>query len=155
MTNFVPGKRKYLICVDQQGHKLLSPIIENLVENNHSFELIFIGGNTQETNLKKWLAEQRMGSYLYAALNWEQLRILKKLAYEACYSEEESQFIGYGTQSINVFCCRCHGMTPVEVEEISGFVNAEIMCDHCRLLLSVSDHYSSLREAYLGYVAKI
>lgn len=141
----VPDKRKYLFCTDQIGLELLQPVIEWVKELMLPYEIVIEG----ERDLFEWLSPQKMGTYLYVSLEWSKLRTVKSLAEEIGYSVEEAQYIGYGDHRINVFCCRCHGLTEVDLGAM------EITCKHCRLLLEVSDHYSSLREAYLGYVAKL
>jgi dimethylamine monooxygenase subunit C len=161
-ATFIPGKRKYLFCADQKGMTILNPVIELVIQKNLSFELVFMGENHEQepppTDLPKWLNQQKMGSYLYLAGPWDMLKSIKRLAEEMGFSDEEAQFIGYGVQQMNVFCCRCHGITEMEIQEINQQekkMQPEIMCRHCDLLLAVSDHYSSLRDAYLGYVAKL
>lgn len=149
----IPSKRKYLFLADQQGMTILNPIIEQAIINNNSFEVVFLGGNIElefpRTDIIQWLINQKMGTYLYVALPWRELNPLKLMLEEVGYSEEEYHSFGYGDKPKNVFCCRCHGITEVANEEV------EISCPHCHLLLEVSEHYSSLRNAYLGYVAKL
>ncbi|MFC3884478.1 dimethylamine monooxygenase subunit DmmA family protein [Bacillus songklensis] len=161
-ATFISGKRKYLFCADQKGMSILTPIIERVIEEKLSFELLFMGENHEKelppADLSKWLSQQKMGSYLYLAGPWNMLKSIKRLAEEIGFSDEEAQFVGYGVQQMNVFCCRCHGITEMEIQETSQQekkIKPEIMCRHCDLLLVVSDHYSSLRDAYLGYVAKL
>ncbi|HLO11018.1 MAG TPA: dimethylamine monooxygenase subunit DmmA family protein [Pseudoneobacillus sp.] len=152
-ANFIQGKRKYLFLVDQIGIELLKPIIDHTIEKNNSFEAVFLGelieGETEKTNIEQWLSKQKMGTYLYVALPWNKLLETKRLIEKIGFTEEEVQCIGYGHKQIHVFCCRCHGITTV--------TNGEdfIPCQYCQLELEITDHYSSLRDAYLGYVAKL
>jgi dimethylamine monooxygenase subunit C len=141
----VPGRRKYLFYGDQTGMQLLQPMIAMVKEQMLTYELAFEG----KQDLAIWLGEQKMGSYLYVAAPWTNLTSLKLLAEHMGFSADEAQYIGYGERTINLFCCRCHGLTRI------GATVSEITCTHCELLLEVSDHYSSLREAYLGYVARL
>ncbi|MFP7298830.1 dimethylamine monooxygenase subunit DmmA family protein [Neobacillus niacini] len=140
----VPGKRKYLFYGDQIGMQLLRPVIAIAMEQKLNYELVLEG----EQDLAMWLGEQKMGSYLYVAAPWANLKSIKLFAEGIGFSAEEAKYVGYGERSINIFCCRCHGLT--EIVETA----AEIPCRHCKLLLEVSDHYSTLRGAYLGYVAR-
>jgi hypothetical protein len=142
---FVSGKRKYLFCADQSGMEILQPVIDLAVEKNAPYEIY-----SEEQPLFDWLSRQKMGCYLYIAVKWDKLHSLKKLTEEVGFSEEEAQYIGYGERLVNVFCCRCHGISKVILQE-----KLEIACNDCDLLLEVSDHYSSLKNAYLGYVAKL
>lgn len=151
--SFVPGKKKYLFCADLKGKVILQPIMEQVIDKNADFEFFFLENKQNSvptfTNLSKWLSGQRMGSYLYIAAPWSQFKFIKQLADEIGFSEEEAQFIGYGEKEKKVFCCRCHGITRLEVEQKELL---EVNCIHCDLLLEISNHYSRLRDAYLGYV---
>lgn len=146
---FIEGKRKYLFCVDQVGVKKLKPIIENVIEKNITFEMVFIGYKNV-TDMSKWFRSQKMGSYLYVSTAWHQLTVLKTLAEDSGFTEEEARYIGHGVRMIKIFCSRCHGITEKEESQQLQLV----VCKHCFLELSISDHFSSLRNAYLGYVAK-
>jgi dimethylamine monooxygenase subunit C len=141
----IPGKRKYLFYADQMGMEILQPVIRMVKEQKLTYELVFEG----DLDFSMWLGEQKMGSYLYVAAPWINLTSIKLLAEDIGFSAEDAQYIGYGERRINVFCCRCHGLTEIEGTAV------EITCRHCQLLLEVSDHYSSIREAYLGYVARL
>lgn len=148
---FVYCKRKYLFLADQQGMTLLSQMIEQAKIYNAPVEMVFLNkkDDFQHLNIALWLSQQMVGTYLYVSLPWNEINPIKRKIEEIGYSDEEYQFFGYGEKTKNVFCCRCHGVTVIENEI------AEIACHHCHLLLEVSDHYSSLRDAYLGYVAKL
>ncbi|MDR6125096.1 hypothetical protein QFZ87_004693 [Bacillus sp. SLBN-46] len=145
----VPGKPRYLFCGDEEGIKLLQLLIDVVKDRNISYEIQIVKDNWNNTLFSEWLSMQKMGSILYAAAEWTTLKTLKQLAEDAGFSEEEAQYIGYGKEQIKVFCCRCHGISVLEKGQ------PERNCDHCGLLLEVSDHYSKLRDAFLGYVAKL
>ncbi|MDQ0246861.1 hypothetical protein J2S09_004481 [Bacillus fengqiuensis] len=151
-ATFISGKQKYLFCTDQGGLAILNPIIELMADKELSFELVLMGEHSEQgpssKDLSEWLSQQKMGSYLYAAASWDKVINIRRLAEKIGFSDEEAQYIGYDTQPINVFCCRCHGINKMKEQ-------TEITCCHCGLLLIVSDHYSSLRDTYLGYVAKL
>lgn len=142
---FMPGRRKYLFCGDKQGLKKMQPLIEKVSKYNVPFEMCEV----DSAELASWLSRQKMGSYLYVSVSWNRLRELMVLAEDIGFTEEEAQYIGHGERIVSIFCCRCHGLTPVPVSAHS------IHCSHCQLMLTISDHYSSLRNAYLGYAAKI
>ncbi|WP_141395224.1 MULTISPECIES: dimethylamine monooxygenase subunit DmmA family protein [Bacillus] len=124
---------------------LLSPLHNQVVDA--TIEVISL----EDKELTRKLRNQKMGTFLYVATTWGNLSRVKRLAMEIGYTEEESHFIGYGEKRIQIFCCRCHGL--MKVNEVP--VNIEVTCIHCHLLLSVSDHYSKERDAFLGYVAKL
>lgn len=146
---FVTGKCHYLFCADEEGMKLLQPLIDVVKDGNISYEIQSIKDDWDPTHFSKWVSRQKMGCFLYAATAWNTLQKLKQMAEEVGFSEEEAQYIGCGKQQIKVFCCRCHGLSILEKGQ------PERTCDHCELLLEVSDHYSPLRDAFLGYVAKL
>ncbi|MGE6754083.1 dimethylamine monooxygenase subunit DmmA family protein [Rossellomorea sp. NPDC071047] len=145
---FVTSKRKYLFCCDQKGMKRLTPIINKVMEENVSFEVVFLG-EKEDTDISMWLRNQKMGTYLYIAMEWSKLEDFKHLAMEYGFSEEEMQFIGHGIRLIDVFCCKCHQKTKIDRGKLYKLMTT---CSHCHLKLSVSNHYSPLRGSFLGYV---
>lgn len=154
-ATFIGGKTKYLLCADKNGVTLLKPILDQIILTNQSMEFFFIGENAIDhpsiMDIKLWLSRQMMGSFLYLAFDREKLKSLKDLMKEIGFTEDEVQFIGYGIKRNSVFCCRCHWITEINNVELE----IQVICEKCNLLLSVSNHYSKLRDAYLGYVAKL
>lgn len=148
-VNFVPGKRKYIFCGDQQGIKLLSSVIERVKEEELLHEIFLIEVEAEWSELSKFLKGQKMGTYLYVAMSNDQLQQAKLVAEFIGFSDEEAQYIGYGEKIIRVYCCRCQG-----INETTNTVE-KMICRHCGLELSVSDHYSVFHNAVLGYVAKL
>ncbi|MCA1060677.1 hypothetical protein LCL96_17205 [Rossellomorea aquimaris] len=146
--SFVPSKRKYLFCGDQEGMERLSSVIEKVRKDHLPFESFMVNGK-QETDIARWMENQKMGSYLYIAMEWNRLTDVKKIAEECGFSEEEAQYIGHGERFINVYCFKCHQKMKVN----SGLIHSCTTCLQCHLVLSISDHYSSLHESYLGYAA--
>ncbi len=136
----------YLFCGDKEGINRLQPIINEVIDRNLPFESVEV----ESTELDTWLHRQKMGSYLYVSASWGQVRDIKVLAENIGFTEEEAQYIGRGERIMNVFCCRCHGLTPAQESKS----NRHISCSHCQLPLAISDHYSSLRDAFLGYAAE-
>jgi hypothetical protein len=148
---FVPNRRKYLFLADQQGMTIINPMIEQAKINNNPIEIVLFNkqNEIQHSEIAPWLSQQMMGTFLYVSLPWKEINSIKRKIEEIGYTEEEYQCFGYGEKPKNVFCCRCHGITVAADEK------AELACPHCHLLLEISDHYSSLRDAFLGYVAKL
>lgn len=143
---FVPGKRKYLFLGDEEGMKRLSPTIQRVKKDDYPNESVLLD-EKGATDISHWLEDQKMGSYLYIAMEWKKLTYFKKMAEAHGFSGEETQYIGHGVRFILVFCSKCHQKMEVNGEPISQITT----CPHCHLTLSVSTHYSSLHEAYLGY----
>jgi hypothetical protein len=144
-VELIQNKRKYLFCADHYGMKLLSDVMEQVKEK----EVFRFEEKRDWTKFMSFLDKQRMGSYVYVSLPENELFQARKLVEEAGFIDVESQFIGYGEKVISVFCCRCHGINGTEEDQV------EILCQHCGLELSISDHYSKAHDAYLGYVAKL
>ncbi|AST93864.1 dimethylamine monooxygenase subunit DmmA family protein [Sutcliffiella cohnii] len=146
-VSLINGKRKYIFCGDEASLEVLQPIIYEVKKKELPFEIVPLDSST----LQNLLSSQKMGTFLYIAAPWKLKREIEKMAWSIGYSEEEMISVGIGPKPMNVFCCRCHGIT----EKINLIVDEEITCSHCELQLVVSDHYSSLRDAHLGYVAKL
>ncbi|MBY6038168.1 hypothetical protein KUV80_16025 [Fictibacillus nanhaiensis] len=146
---FIPHKRKYLFCADQQGMKLLSDVIEQVKRSECSYDLFVFEGDPDWKPFFNFLKKQKMGTYLYVALNNQVLGHAQTLAEEIGFSAEEAQYVVYGEVVRKIFCCRCHGINEAKEKEI------EITCEQCGLVLSISDHYSTHHHAFLGYVAKL
>ncbi|MGG1631630.1 dimethylamine monooxygenase subunit DmmA family protein [Rossellomorea sp. NRS-1567] len=144
---FVHSIRKYLFCGDQKGMERLTPIIKKVMKENVSFEVVFLG-EKEETDISMWMRNQKMGTFLYIAMEWSKLENFKNVAVECGFSEEEAQFIGHGVRMIDVFCCKCHQKTKIDSGKLGNLLTT---CSHCHLKLSVSDHYSPLQGSYLGY----
>jgi len=146
---YVPNKRQYLFIVDAVGREAVSDILAQVQANNASFELFQINGDRTPSELPKeierWLHRRKMGTYLYAAVSWEKLNVITHISEEVGFTGEEAQYQGIGEKDKAVFCCRCHGMTRVQNSIL------HIECPYCLSTLSISDHYSKLKEAYLGY----
>ncbi|MFC0190182.1 hypothetical protein ACFFJY_17935 [Fictibacillus aquaticus] len=123
--------RKYIIIADEKGLELLRPLFR------HSMTVEMLSFNEE---LADQLARQKIGTYLYAALPWQQLAQVRKWAEDAGFSDEEAEYMGYGEKEQHVYCCRCHAVGKDTVK-----------CGECGLLLELSDHYSSLHDAYLAY----
>ena len=85
-----------------------------------------------------------MGSYLYGAASFENVKRGKKLAKDLGYSEEEMQWIVTGGIDKQIFCSKCHNIQWITDINI-------VTCNRCGLSLSVSDHFSAYHQAYLGY----
>jgi hypothetical protein len=145
---YIPSKRKYVFCADQEGLKFLLNIMEQ-VKGNALPHDIFLFDGRDLSHLAEFLSKQKMGTYLYMALPHAELQKMKKIVEDIGFLDEEMQLIGFGKKRIRIFCCRCQGINEMTEER------AEITCNKCRIELSLSDHYSVFHDAYLGYVAKL
>lgn len=144
---FINGKRKYIFCGNEASLEVLQRVIKEVKKKELPFEIVPLN----PSHLQNFLSSQKMGTFLYIAAPWKLKREIEKMAWSIGYSEEEMISVGIGQKPLNVFCCRCHGIT----EKINIKIDEEITCSHCELQLVISDHYSSLRDAHLGYVAKL
>lgn len=154
IATYIPNKRHYLFCVDETGEEELSSLIREVQGRQASVEVIqidkHVSSDRLQEEMKNRLSRQKMGTYLYIAVEWKRLDQLRKIAEEVGFTSEEASFIGVGTRNITVFCCRCHGLNILSEDAIESG-NYKIICSFCKIPLSVSDHYSKLRNAYLGY----
>lgn len=148
--SFVPSKRKYLFCGDRVGMGILEPVMK-IVDKEHLPSQFVLVEDKEKADISCWLKNQKMGSYLYIAVEWSRLPDLKRMAEVSGFSDDEAQYIGHGVRFINVYCCKCQKKTKVNGELPDAFT----ICPHCHLKLSVSDHYSKRMESYLGYPALI
>ncbi|MFE7064850.1 hypothetical protein ACFVAD_22220 [Sutcliffiella sp. NPDC057660] len=154
IATYIPNKRHYLFCVDETGEEELSSLIREVQVRQASVEVIqidkHVSSDRLQEEMKHGLSRQKMGTYLYIAVEWKRLDQLIIVAEDVGFTSEEASFIGVGTKNMNVFCCRCHGINMVSDIKIERG-NFRINCSFCRISLSVSDHYSKFRNAYLGY----
>lgn len=150
-SSFKPGKRHYILCGDMDGIKVLNPIKKSLLQQSLSFEEIHLfHACSPEVDIT--LGRQKMGAFLYVAAEGEKLREVMSLAKKLGYSSEETQFVRVGNEKKRVFCCRCHVISVLDNSFNKG---SYVTCTSCKLELELSDHYSPIKDAYLGYVAKI
>ncbi|MGD6870706.1 hypothetical protein ACQCU1_00775 [Sutcliffiella horikoshii] len=148
---FQPGKKHYVLCGDEKGLNTLNPIKQFLTNEQMSFEEIhLILECSSEVDRK--LEMQKIGTFLYVAAEGKKLRKVLSMATKLGYSPEEAQYIIVGKEEKRIFCCRCHVISSVCGESIKrGILN----CPACSLKLELSDHYSPIKDAYLGYVAEV
>ncbi|MGD6964246.1 dimethylamine monooxygenase subunit DmmA family protein [Fictibacillus phosphorivorans] len=145
---FINGKRKYIFCGDEQGLKLLSNVLEKGKEEGLTYDRYLLS-DFKMTLLEDFLKSQKMGTFVYLAIPFLVLQQFRKALEDIGYLEEDVQYIGYGERKIPVFCCRCHEINMSNQEQ------NRLLCDRCSLELEVSDHYSAMHNAFLGYVAKL
>lgn len=145
---FKIGKRKYIFCGDEQGFKLLSNVMDKVKEEGLTHEF-FLLSDLKMSLLKDFLKSQKMGTFVYLAIPFLVLQQFRKVIENIGYLEEDVQYIGYGERKISVFCCRCHEINTSNQEQ------KRLFCHRCSLELEVSDHYSAMHNAFLGYVAKL
>ncbi|MEW9671407.1 dimethylamine monooxygenase subunit DmmA family protein [Ammoniphilus sp. 3BR4] len=138
--DYVRGKRKYLFCCDQRGMSLVEPIVQQVKEEQLPFDWLC---QPDFEAIPAWLSQQKMGCYLYIAGRCDMVVRVKKLAEEAGFSEEETQWATVGHSPRQIFCCRCHSLHFTEESTTT-------CCPHCGLVLDITEHYSRRWEAYLG-----
>lgn len=137
--SFVPNKRLYLLFADEAGLESMQAWRDKLAVMGLPLEC-----HRGEKGMKKWLACQKMGSYLYGAASGEKVHRFIQIAEDIGFSLEEMQWVGIGSGNPFIFCSKCHNIQPITNNEA-------VICKHCRLSLSVTGHYSAYHQAYLGY----
>lgn len=148
---FQPGKKHYVLCWDEWGLSRLNPLKKILTNQALSFEEIHLNRRCS-SEVDDLLGKQKIGTYLYVAAGREKLREVICLAEKLGYSSQEAQFIRVGEEDRRVFCSRCHFISRVENTVNTGQC---ITCIACGMKLEMSDHYSPIKDAYLGYVGEI
>jgi dimethylamine monooxygenase subunit C len=140
----VSGKRKFLFCTDSGGAGDFYDLLQQALSEKIPFDFhIFAEG--QEPMLKTWFCTQKMGTYLYISGSAEFVKMVKELAFETGFSEQEIQTATKVFLPKKLICCTCHG-------ENEAWENQIVICRLCGQELEVSDHYSRRLDAYLGYV---
>lgn len=148
---FIPRKRHYVLCGDEEGLASLNSIKSVLLNEKLSFEEIHLSKECS-SQVDKRLEVQKMGTFLYVAAEGKRLRKVIHTSKKLGFSREEAQYIRVDEEEMKIFCCRCHGISRVNnTVNIGDHVN----CTACSLKLEVSDHYSPIKDAYLGYVAQL
>jgi dimethylamine monooxygenase subunit C len=148
---FHSGKKHYVLCADEVGLSRLNPLKEILTKRALSFEEIHLERRCS-LEVDDLLGKQKMGTYLYVAAERERLREVLFTANKLGYSSQEAQFLRVGEEEKRMFCCKCHFIFRLENTVNTGeYIN----CTACSLKLEVSDYYSPLKDAYLGYVAEV
>ncbi|KMJ60350.1 hypothetical protein AB685_05925 [Bacillus sp. LL01] len=147
---FHPGKRHYVLCGDEAGMKKLKSVKKILADQLVSFEEIHLFQECS-SEVDNHLGRQMIGSYLFVAAEWKTLREFMGLTKKLGYSSEDVQFIIVGEEEKRIFCCRCHFISILKSSITTG---DWIPCSGCGLKLELSDHYSPIKDAYLGYVAQ-
>ncbi|MET3730047.1 hypothetical protein ABID52_003664 [Fictibacillus halophilus] len=142
----IKGKRKYIFCSDKHGLRVLSNVFEQVKKEKLAYEWYHFSTEKREL-LEEFLSKQKMGTFLYVVLPYSEVHIVQTMATRIGFSSDEAQFIGYGEEWISIFCCRCHGLNRGEEQQ------TELTCHQCKLKLEVSDHYSQVHHAFLGYPA--
>ncbi|MCA1321490.1 hypothetical protein LC085_16410 [Bacillus tianshenii] len=147
--NYAPNKRHYFFCVDEAGLSEIAEVMMHVQSDQASYELFQVVGvediTVWRTEIEERLYNQKMGTYLYVAASWDKLNVIKRIAIDIGFTEEEAQYHGIGEQEKAVFCGRCHGVTRVK----SDLINIE--CLECGISITISNHFSRKKGAYLGY----
>ncbi|WP_230459109.1 dimethylamine monooxygenase subunit DmmA family protein [Terrilactibacillus tamarindi] len=141
---FVTGRRKYLLFTDITGYGEITPILSSLDEQNLLYMVYYFNEFSSNHDLKTYLSQQKMGTYIYASGNWNSIISFVKTAEKAGFTEEELQIKGIGERILRVFCSRCYAINVCKTSK-------EMVCQSCGQSLSVSNHYSRRYDAYLGY----
>ncbi|KPB04573.1 hypothetical protein [Bacillus sp. CHD6a] len=147
---FQPGKRHYVLCGDEEGLSSLKLIKEILLNDQLSFEEIHLKLECS-SEVEKKFEMQKIGTFLYVAAEAKKLRKIKSTAGKLGYTSDETQYIIVGEEEKRIFCCRCHFVSSVDH---TLYRDKHVNCAACSLQLVLSDHYSPVKDAYLGNVAQ-
>ncbi|QFT91040.1 hypothetical protein FIU87_20530 [Bacillus sp. THAF10] len=144
---FVPGKRKYILIAKDNNDPLLLKIIDALKRTNSPFEQ-WVYCDEKPLELVDVIKLQKVGTYFYIALNQQAISILRPSLRGIGLTSGEVQYITTVAKEKTVFCSRCH-----EIFSVQEIGRGEVSCPACQLRLEVSEHFSTIKNAYMGYVA--
>ncbi|CAG9620015.1 dimethylamine monooxygenase subunit DmmA family protein [Sutcliffiella rhizosphaerae] len=143
---FIAGKRNYVLCGDDLGITLLNEIEERIQRDKGTYQIYYLN-KMNRSLLLELLEQMKMGTYLYLVADSKLLFDLKPALQKLGYSTCEAQYICHQMDHRMVFCSKCH-----QIFSVFSKVNCT-NCPNCQLTLEVSEHYSKIKNAYLGYVA--
>ncbi|MBO8170900.1 MAG: hypothetical protein H0Z33_03305 [Bacillaceae bacterium] len=140
------GKQNYVLVADQQGLRVLAPLLEAIRDIGSPYEGPLLEEELQDRFdhvVDSILGRQKVGSYLYVAGSRRLVQKVCRIAYASGFTDGDMQ-VKVTDGSFRIFCSRCYMIT--ERVDFSVFI-----CDSCGLKLEPSTHYSRYHDAYLGY----
>ncbi|MBM7570189.1 dimethylamine monooxygenase subunit DmmA family protein [Aquibacillus albus] len=129
------------LLMNEKNPLFMKEKIDQLVPIEFSFAKVI----TEET-VQEVLSNQTIGTYLLLGCDSELVRTIKRQAIEIGFSEQEMRLLQVGEKKEKLFCVKCYHYNNLTDEHT-------VVCNHCQTKLDVSEHYSRVKEAYLGYIA--
>ncbi|MEK4027175.1 MULTISPECIES: hypothetical protein [Bacillaceae] len=138
-----PERRKYLIVFDQKADHELKHFL-NYIEQEVDYETFEMAEERDREEIQEVLLNQKMGTQLYIATDWDNAEAVFTAAIEAGFTEEEIQVVVYGPKRRYVYCMKCYSLS--EIDEAP-----EVQCSHCDAHMEVGPFFSKVRKGYIGY----
>lgn len=149
--------RRHLVIADFAGIDLVLKRVDSLPSNGIVSGIFLLGDypsaldrriqKVDHADLPHILAEQKMGTRLYLAGNWETVESVAERAMEAGFTEQEMEIHGIDTPPVRLFCPKCYG-----VQQLDKYPSPSACCPQCGVSLDISQHYSRRWKAYLGFI---
>ncbi|MCQ6281199.1 dimethylamine monooxygenase subunit DmmA family protein [Bacillus sp. EB600] len=92
--------------------------------------------------------EQKIGTKIFISGPWSMIYHIKDIANTVGFTDDEIQYNGFGQKDHKVYCVKCYSYNKMSNNKV-------ITCEHCKVVLDVSNHFSKRLEAYLGYIQVI
>ena len=152
----------HLICAEDRAIYIILDKLKNLEDNRDRIQILQLG--TEEIKQKTFRIEQFlsienlqarlieildraiMGMRFYAIGSEQFVWKLRNCARSFGLSEAEISLEVIDSEAKNIYCSNCLTINPL--------VNSDIfICSNCRIELEVLEHFSRLKNAYLGICA--
>ncbi len=150
---------RHLICVEEDSIDLVYNRLNALEYIPVNLQILYLGKiaiarkdldieqfdltENLEARLQKILAQACMGTRFYAVGSEQFVQNLKGFARSFGMLEEEINLEIVNKKARNIYCSTCHRINPqVETNLVT--------CSGCGIKLEVWEHFSRLKNAYLG-----
>ena len=153
---------RHLICVEETAIDLVYNRLNTLKHIPANLQILFLGeiaierkdldieqfdsAENLEARLQKILEQAYMGTRFYAVGSEQFVQNLRGLARSFGMLEEEINLEIVNRKARNIYCSTCHRINPQVQTNI-------ITCSGCGIKLEVWEHFSRLKNAYLGVCA--
>ncbi len=149
---------RHLICVEEAAIDLVYSRLNALEYIPINLQILYLGERKDldieqfdstenlEARLQKILEQAYMGTRFYAVGSEQFVQNLKGLARSFGMSEQEINLEAVNKKARNIYCSTCHSINPQVQTNL-------ITCSGCGIKLEVWEHFSRLKNAYLGVCA--
>lgn len=125
------------IKISQHQEEMMKYVKTQLTGNIH-----FLSSFDYE-EMQSIFDDSLINTQLYISGSGSLITYIKELAYSFGLTDDNIQCKGIGHKREQVFCVKCYHL---------NLKKNEVICEHCKTKLSVSNHFSKRLGAYLGYV---
>lgn len=137
------NKRKFVVISDSSASHEAERFIGK-INADVPYEFSKVTEADYKREVRTLLSQQKVGTQLYIAGEWDNSYIIFAEAIKAGFLEEEIQTYIYGQKKKFIYCMKCYETTEIHNEK-------EAQCSHCRSMLSVGPFFSKVHKGYIGY----